>query len=34
MSKVNYRNFHADDAQALTVLQHQSVEKCPDTGKF
>lgn len=34
MSKVKYRNFHPGDAQAMTVLQHCSVENCPDTDKF
>ena len=34
MSKVKYRNFHVDDAQALTVLQHHSLENSSDTGKF
>jgi GNAT superfamily N-acetyltransferase len=34
MKNVKYRNFHPDDAQAMTVLQHRALEYCPDTGKF
>ena len=34
MNKVKYRNFHPGDAQTMTALQHQSVDKCPDTDKF